>query len=190
MATDLRIHSTANASIRRLIARIWPIVLACMLASASQAFELGLGIGFLESGDDRWQPAGRLEFIADKGIRGDLTAHQMIFGPITQTTVIVSGGKEFKVFWPEHLRASVGGVYLQEITELEFGAGVDPAMDRHEVQHNLGAQFGLHLRNNFKGPVTFGFSWQSHVFLAGPAAGLFLATGRKQVLTFSGGFHL
>lgn len=160
------------------------------IISQARGFQTFLGLGFIEGGDDRWQTASKIEIISDSGLKFDLTYSATTFGPFSQSTYLFSIGNEFSIFYSSNLYAQFGLAYLADITELNFSSLEDQTYNQRDQQQNIGLAFGCHWRSDTNDLWQYGFSWTSYVFAAGPIAGLFLATGRRQTISASVGIRL
>lgn len=150
-------------------------------SSNSFAFQLQIGPGLLEAGDDRFRSSVHSDLIWQSGYKISMDAAQMKFGPITQSYYLFSLGKEFGLFYPKNLLGSFGFTYLKE--QNAFDSSLMPSFQRTKSldQSNLGAYFGIKLKNTIGQSISYGLGWESSLFLAG-AAGIFLATGRFQTI--------
>jgi hypothetical protein len=110
------------------------------------------------------------------------------FGPVTEQTVILSGGQPLDLFGGKTFQGIVGISVVSETTTIKATANTTDAAKRDQST-NIGALFGIRGQiYSIKG-VTFAGSWESHVYPPGISV-IALSTGRKQLLTLNVGVSL
>ncbi len=150
-----------------------------------QAFELGLGFSAIEEGDDRFRPGILVDMSSGEVWRSRAYYYGRKYGPITERTMLISVYRYLdimRVFNTNFLRASVGGVVMNERTELDFKEDEDEV----ENNFNLGATIGVHTYIKIGDSFFVQGSVESHLFLAG-LGGILLANGRKQMISLASG---
>jgi len=153
--------------------------------SKLNAFELGTGISAIEEGDDRFRPGILLDMSLGETWRSRIFYYGRKYGPITEQIVLVSAYRYLdvmRVFNTNFLRASVGGVVMNERTELDFKEDEDEV----ENNFNLGAVIGVHTYTKIGDSFFIQGSMESHIFLAG-MGGVLMANGRKQMISLASG---
>jgi hypothetical protein len=180
-----------------LAAVLW---VAATPASAG-TFDLGLGFAAVEAGDDRTRPAAALHVGIDDFWVGRAYWYGQEYGPVRETTTIVSAARQWGIFRSDSLVASFGVSVMDDRTEISFeddedsGGGSTATAGSSEVPEdvrednwNLGAAIGVawRLPPKVAGPLFLEAAWDSHVFPAGSAA-IFLASGRRQALSLTMG---
>ena len=110
------------------------------------------------------------------------------FGPVQEKTYMLAAARNFPMFSTKWAFAHFGIVALSEKTEIIFTD--DTTQNDAETNTNLGGLAGLHLKVEAVAPILLHFSWDSHIFLAGPNGALFLANSRKQTISIAVGIRL
>jgi hypothetical protein len=151
------------------------------------AWDMSLGMAALEEGDDRQRPAIALGM----GFN-DLYAAQAYYwgrelGPLKETSFLIGGFRRFPIFPKYHLTGGLGMGFMAETLSLEY-SGFPEENDKEE-NYNLGAALRFAWEAEF-GPLALMIRWDSFVFPAGLNGGLFLATGRKQLISAGVGVRL
>ena len=148
--------------------------------------KLGLGLSGVEEGDDRFRPGILLHvgFLKEWHARGYLYGSE--YGPITERTYILSGVRELDIYRMYGIHILKGGFGLVAMNEqYDIDIDGDSENSKTENQFNLGATVGLYA-NVLPDPFLLLISLESHLFLAGEA-GILLSTGRKSMLSVTGG---
>jgi len=161
------------------------VLIAGFFSGSAQAFELGMGFSAIEEGDDRFRPGILLDMSHGETWRGRIFYYGRKYGPITERVVLVSAYRYLdvmKMFNNSFLRASVGGVVMNERTELDFREDEDEV----ENNFNMGVVIGVHTYTRIGESFFIQGSMDSHIFLAGEG-GLLMANGRKQMISLASG---
>ena len=157
------------------------------LSTATYAFDLSVGAGGVEEGDDRLRPVGAFMLGLGESFVTKAFLWGRTYGPVTERSTVISLNYRFAPLGPSSMmRATMGAVYLSEYTSVEQGP--DAALAADEVnQAIVGMAFGLDWTIPF-GPAFLRFNWDSNIFIAG-TAGMLLSTGRKHMLSLGTGFR-
>ena len=148
--------------------------------------EVRLAGGAVEEGDNRFRPTAGIEFIAPSGLLGTIMTFGRKFGPVTEQTVILSGGQPLDLLGGKTLQGIVGISVVHETTTIK--ANTTDAAQRDQST-NVGGLFGIRGQiYSIKG-ITFAGSWESHIYPPGFSV-IALSTGRKQLLTLNVGVSL
>lgn len=164
------------------------LALACLLAEgAVVAADYAMGLAALEEGDDRQRPAlalqaGLGEFYSVNGYYWGRD-----FGPFRERSYLLGGLRKFSIFPKVGISGAFGVGLLYETLELNFGDA--PQDNDEEANFNLGGAIRFGWEHDF-GPTFLLVHWDSYVFPAGLNGGLFLSTGRKQLLKAGIGFRI
>ena len=144
-------------------------------------FALGTSLSAVEEGDDRLRPAVSLTAAFSDDLVGKAHFFGKDFGQVTERTALLSLGYRFPVLGLSLVRATIGGVVMSEAVSVSGEGGTS------DSSTNIGVLFGLSFGPPARKGMFLECAWDSHVFLAG-LAGLFLTTGRKQMLSFGVGY--
>jgi hypothetical protein len=160
--------------------------LAVPVPHAIASMEIVPSIAAVDESDDILKPAIGLKSYIN-GIGFSVWGWGRDFGPVQQRSVLLTGGKYWTPFSFKSLMVGGGISALSETTRLTFKDARD---ENHEdTFYNAGGFFGLRYSYSFSG-VIVDASWESGIFPAGLAGGLFLATGRKQIVSIGMGAML
>lgn len=159
------------------------LLLALSNQQAQAKRELTFGISSVEENDDRLRPGIYLGFSKDD-ISSALYHYGRKFGPFVEKTYFLGIGQKFLFPGLKQFHAILGLALMREDTTLKF-RGADTVFDREECRYNGGVFLGLSFREDIMNSWFFEASWNSGVFAAGIAGGLFLATGRKQFVSLA-----
>ncbi len=157
-------------------------------AEAEGRFELALGPSIIEEGDDRMRPGLASHLGIGKEYFLRFYSWGRKFGPVKETSYLLVGAKNFPVFSTTWAFAHFGIAGLSEKTEISFSD--DTTQNDAEINTNLGGVAGVHIRIEAVAPILLQFSWDSHIFLAGPNGAIFLANSRKQTISLGLGLRL
>lgn len=164
---------------------------ACVWTCPAQAFVLAVGAGIVEQGDDRLEPAAAAILAVSESLALTAEAWGRSYGPVTQSTIMGSAVRSFAVGKSGLLSAHLGGTLMDEATTIKYSNPAYSGLNERKDAINLGANFGVSLNlPKSLSPLHGELSWDSHVFAAGGQGGLFLASGRKQVIAVLVGMHL
>ena len=154
--------------------------------------------GAIEEGDNRFRPTAGIEFVAPSGLLGTIMAYGRQFGPVTEQTVILSGGQPLDLFGGKTFQGIVGISVVSETTTIKATTEIKATANatsnttnaaQRDQSTNIGALFGIRGQiYSIKG-ITFAGSWESHVYPPGFSV-IALSTGRKQLLTLNVGVSL
>lgn len=156
----------------------------------AQGIQTSLGLGALEGGDDRWQLTAMFANKTDDGYLVNFTYHQFSYGPVVSKTQLVDLGHDFKLFYPRNLYGKWGITAMSESHSLRYKEAEYQSYNQEDIRYNLGVNLGIDWSSDRSSRWQWQVSWTSHLFLAGPLAGLFLATARKQTLMVLYGYRL
>lgn len=166
--------------------RVLALTLTSLAGVDAKGADIATGASVIEEGDDRPRIGGLVHIGFGDGYRGRLHVYGRDIGPVQQRTFLVSGVRHFTPFKSPMLKAAVGAALMNERITIDYAS--DSSLSTSENNFNLGGVFGLSLQVP-KGPLYFSMDWDAHVFPAG-AAGIFLATGRKQTISIAMGVSL
>lgn len=152
-----------------------------------KGFEIGAGPAVIEEGDDRFRPGAMAHIGFGHNVFGRFYGYGRKFGPVTERTWMVSLQKGFPMFGVSWIHLTLGATIMDEYTELKYSDGEGNTSSH---SYNLGFIGGVHFPIPAVSPIYFELGWDSHLFLAGPNGGLFLATGRKQAFSVGLGVRL
>lgn len=171
------------------LSRIFLVFLfvAWVMPDAAQAWESAFGLVMIEESDDRIRP-GLLLHLGLKGLESQVFYYGRSFGPVQESTGILSLARSFPVPKMRDFFAATGLALLREDVRIDFGESYQE-FNRDEQGYNLGLFFGLRWVNHFWKKWFLQIAWSSAVFPAGLSGGLFLATGRKQLIFSSLGYR-
>ena len=139
-----------------------------------------------------------IEFLAASGLLGAAMIYGRRFGPVTEQTVILSGGRPFDLFGGNAWQGVLGISVLLEKTTIEGSTAADPEnLDANldasssfvQESTNIGAVFGVRCRFFQWRSFAIAGAWESHLYPPGLNV-VYLATGRKQLLTLNAGVTL
>ena len=88
------------------------------------------------------------------------------------------------------LSGRIGIAPLLETTNLSFDTEADQAFNRDEHEWDFGVLFGVFWEYPSSSLVKLRLSWDAALYPAGINGGLFLATGRKNLLSLSVGLAI
>jgi hypothetical protein len=151
------------------------------------AAEIQAGIGAVEEGDDR----GRGALIVSGAFTNNWWSKAYLwgrsYGPVTETSGIISVGKRFDLFGSKSLHSTVGFTSLAEHAAINYKDA--PSESSAYTSTNFGLTLGVHYDIIKMKNLTITGSWDSHLFAAGEAI-LLLVTGRKQIVGLTAGMNL
>ncbi len=167
----------------------WLCLLIPLFSQPALAMHLQAGLALMDEGDDRIRGGLQVQAGMDPWV-GRFYYFERSFGPVTQRTQLLA--LAYSIGFPglPMLSVELGTAPLLESTTLAYSSAVDQGFARNENQFNLGFFCGVYWRYQDKGPLNFQISWDSALYPAGLTGGLFLATGRKEFLTFAIGVNL
>jgi hypothetical protein len=149
-------------------------------------WEMRGGLSLMEEGDDRLRGGVVLESGA-RTYEAKLFYFYRAFGPVEQNTLELAFDKTFPVPFLSNLYGAVGLALLRERSFIDYQ---NPTLtNKEDVFYNVGLHTGVFWKFKSNGPLNFFITWQSSIFPAG-VGGIFLATGRKQFITFESGVDL
>ena len=164
--------------------RGWGVLLVAVLMitfeTSASGVHVAVGLGAVEEGDDRPHPVISLGLSLDPLV-AKFHAYGRDFGAVEERTKILSIGKYFPLAMSKAFRGVVGLVAMQEETTITGVGGFS------EGRYNFGVLLGVGYVFGSRFQVSL--DWDAHLFLAG-TAGLFLATGRKEVIGLNLGYDL
>ncbi len=165
-----------------------------MISKPVFAFDGGLGLAVAEEGDDQFRPAALLHLGWSPFYYSRVFYYGRTFGPITEQTYLASFSRRFGLFKSSGFEGAVGGCFLSETITMRSTDDspntsttvTKASVDEREQNYNVGMTFGVFWIPSGFAPFYLNVGWESHVFLAG-SAGLFLSTGRKQMVSVTTG---
>lgn len=161
-----------------------------VLSPLAQAMDFAAGFAAMEEGDDRLRPAMSLHVGWPQDFESKAYYYGRTYGPVKEETILLTAVKSWGLFKSKFLTAHFGAAVMDERTELTFD-GDHSEESESEDNLNAGAVFGIAAQlPKSQGPLFLQVSWDSHVFAAGLAGGLFLSSGRKQAISIVGGVAL
>ncbi len=159
---------------------------AALRPQSAEAVEFRLAGGAVEEGDNRFRPTVGFEFVAPSGLLGAAMVYGRHFGPVTEQTVIFSGGQPLDLFGSTMVQGLFGVSIISERTAIKAS---DTSVTQTDQSTNVGGLFGIRGKIFTFKAFTIAGSWESHLYPPGFSA-IFLATGRKQLLTLNAGMSL
>ncbi len=181
-----RTNSAETAPCTHLPYRLFALIslLAILQSPLAQGVTaLTVGAAATEEGDDRQRPAVYIAGVFGDQYFAKSYLYGRTFNRVTEQTVTLSVGKRFGIFNANFLKAGLGVTASNDSTRIE-ASETEPA--ESENAGNFGALFNIHISPPLAQNMTLEAGWDTHLFAAG-AAGLFLATGRKQMLYLGAG---
>jgi len=162
-----------------------------LLADPAQAFELGLGYGAVEQGDDRLEPAVVLHAAIDSYVL-NIYYYGREFGPVRQDNVIVGAAYRWSIFGSSGLSANLGVSLIEEHIRIKYSDTTYAQKNNVEDNFNVGVNFGVAWAfvPKFLSPFWGQVAWDSHIYAAGVEGGILLSSGRKQAITLAVGVEL
>jgi hypothetical protein len=150
----------------------------------SYAATITAGVGLLDEGDDHGRTAAMAHVdMANNWIsRGYLWGRT--YGPVTETSGILSAGKQTGIFGLKTLQAAVGASLMAEHTAIAYKGHTSE--NNTYTSTNVGLMLGLKYEIYSSKMITVSASWDSHLFAAGSAI-ILLVAGRKQIVGVSAG---
>ena len=143
------------------------------------------GSGLLTEGDDRIKPAIVVGGVVGPGLYSTLFLYGQRFSIMSKRAQALSLGKRWALPLPFSGRftAGAGLSLLREETILRSTAA---SSKQSNTSYNAGVNLALQFRILRISRTTLDLDWSSHVFPAGFAT-LFLATGRRQMISLTAG---
>lgn len=162
-----------------------------LLADPAQAFELGLGYGAVEQGDDRLEPAVDVHAAIDSYVL-NIYYYGREFGPVRQDNVIVGAAYRWPIYGSSGLSANLGVSLIEEHIRIKYSDTAYAQNNNVEDNFNVGVNFGVAwaFMPKFLSPFWGQVAWDSHIYAAGVEGGILLSSGRKQVITLAVGVEL
>ena len=155
-----------------------------MTTQSAIAGDVGIGIAVMEEGDDRqrggWSLYAETPWFFAQGF-----FFKRSFGPITEDTALVAPSQQVGIPMLRELSLVFGGAALRERTQIDYKAQKDQSFNTVETRYNFGLWTGLRYLFRTSRKLTITGSWETALFPAGIVPGLFLATGRKQLITLA-----
>jgi hypothetical protein len=166
--------------------RVLVLTLTSLAGVEAKCADFATGVSMIEEGDDRPRVGGLLHVGIQDIYRARLHFYGRDVGPVKERTYLLSGVRHITPFKSTMLKAAIGLAVMNERISLAYPT--DSSLNVNEDNLNVGGVFGLSLHVP-KGPLYFSVDWDAHVFPAG-AAGILLATGRKQTISIAMGVSL
>jgi hypothetical protein len=151
--------------------------------------EVGVGPAAVEEGDDRLRPAASLYASVMEAWVGRLYFYGREYGPVREETYLVTAARKFPIFKSPFFFVTAGLTLMDERTVIAYDKDADKHANENDDQYNVGAALGMGVSVP-KGPLHLAATWESHVFPAGVEGGIFLSSGRKQMLAVTVGVAL
>ncbi len=152
--------------------------------SSSLALDISTGAGILDEGDDHSRTAAILRIGTDSNWTMQNYLWGRSYGPVTETSGIVSVGKKGSIFGSKSLVATVGFSLMAENSTISYKGY--PEENASYTSTNAGLLLGLNYEIFSSKLVNVSFSWDSHLFAASEAI-ILLVTGRKQIVGLTAG---
>ena len=170
----------------RLVACLAVANIVIPVHSAFADIQIVPSIAAVDESDDILKPGIGLKTYFN-GFGGSVWGWGRDYGPVQQRSVLLTLGKYWAPFSFKNLTFGGGVSVLSETTRLIFKDAKD---ENHEDTFYNGGGF-LGLRYSYSlSKMVVDASWESGVFPAGIGGGLFLATGRKQIVSIGLGAML
>lgn len=166
--------------------RVLALALTSLAGVEAKCADIAGGVSVIEEGDDRPKVGGLLHVGITEAYRARLHFYGRDFGPVKERTFLLSGIRHVTPFKSPNFRVSLGAAVMNERITITYPT--DSSANASENNVNVGGVFGLSWLIS-KGPLYFSVDWDAHVFPAG-AAGILLATGRKQTISMAMGVSL
>ncbi len=166
--------------------RVLALTLTSLAGVEAKCADIASGVSIIEEGDDRPKVGGLLHVGISEAYRARLHFYGRDIGPVKERTFLLSGIRHMTPFKSPNFRVALGAAVMNERITINYPT--DSAANISEDNVNIGGVFGLGWLIS-KGPLYFSVDWDAHVFPAG-AAGIFLATGRKQTISMAMGVSL
>lgn len=142
----------------------------------------------MEEGDNRLRP-GVLASISHGTWDGRVYYCARSYGPVLEQLTLLALTGSFSLPSVSWLSARYGLGLLEEHTSIHYSNTMDQGKSRAESRYNLGVALGLRASFIISGDVYVEGGWDSYLFPAGLSGGLFLATGRKEVIYLGSGIR-
>lgn len=143
-------------------------------------------IAAIDESDDILKPGIGLKSYFN-GFGGSIWGWGRDYGPVQQRSMLLTLGKYWSPFSFKSLTFGCGISLLSETTRLVFKDAQDE--NHQDTFYNGGGFLGVRYSYSLS-KVVIDASWESGVFPAGISGGLFLATGRKQIVSIGVGAML
>jgi hypothetical protein len=154
------------------------------MPTVGRAFDLSTGAGVLDEGDDHARPAAILKVRLDNNWTARGYVWGRSYGPVTETSGIISVGKQAPIFGSTSLTAAAGLSVMAEQSSISYKDY--PADNSSYTSTNVGLLLGLNYTIFSTRLIKISASWDSHLFAASDAL-IFLVTGRKQIVGVTAG---
>lgn len=162
-------------------------------SQASLAFDMGTGLAAVDNMGDTAQPAATLRVGWSKDLFTQAYYWGRDFGPVSERQGMLTFGVN-KTFPKLGLvTARYGIVALAQRTTLyknamskEHANAPEPVS---ETNYNAGGLLGVALPYNL-GKFKIVLNWDSHIFMVGGGAIIFIASGRRQTLALTAGVEI
>ncbi len=170
------------------------LTLGWIWALPLSAAGLSVGLIAVEEGGDQFRPGATAVLRPWDGAFLDLSLWGREYGKVVERSGLLAAGGEAQVKGILYIR--FGGSILAESTRIkEAKTNPDSLTDSEksdfsETSYAPGFMVGSSLKILNSGPIQVEAQWNSHVYPAGVAGGLFLAHGRRQTFTILGGIDL
>lgn len=167
------------------------VLLAAALVTTAltplRAAEYSAGLGAVEEGDDRGRGTAILQAAFANNWSSKLYVWGRSYGPVTETSGIVSVGKRYDIFGSKNIHSMIAFSSLAESTSIEYKDA--PSESSSYTSTNFGLMLGISYDLYKSKSLNVTASWDSHLYSAGEAV-LLLVTGRKQILGLTAGITL
>jgi len=156
--------------------------MVCLAGAPSlcYAFRTGAGLISLEEGDDRHRP-GVMVSMGYGAWESRFFYVARSFGPVLERSSLLTVAGLYPLPVSRYVQALTGMAVLNESTDITYTIS-DANFDKSDSRYNVGLLLGLRATAELTKTVFFQLGWDAAIFPAGIAGGLFLSTGRKQIL--------
>lgn len=181
--------------LRKNMRSFWALLILSlqMYAAVAIASDVGVGIAAMDDMSNNAEPAAVVRVGWSKNLLSRYYYWGRTFGPVTERHHLVTLAGVQEVPSLSFMNVHFGGQFLAQETVLyenaESKAMSNAPSPIRERSYNMGGLVGLGAHTNF-GPVLCELYWDSHIFMVGSSAIIFLASARKQTvgLTVGVGF--
>lgn len=171
----------------------YAVVAALLGATRVSAIELAVGPAGVDGMDDHMQPAASARIGWTPDLYSQVYYWGRDFGPVSERNVVLtfagSASLRGSKFFVAHYGIAASAHEISLYDNPASRANPDPPPKTQDRDLNLGGVLGLGLRAK-TGPLTYTLNWDSHIYLTGSPFIVFLASARKQTVSFMLGVEL
>jgi len=175
------------------VLKIFLIVIFASFSKYSFAFGIGAGIAAVDDMSDNAQPAALVQFAWTDKTLSQLYYWGRDYGPVSerQSMLTLATRKTFPGTKLFNVRYGVVGLVQQTSLYKNRASREQPDAPEQisETNYNAGAVLGIGIPYSF-GRATVEINWDSHIFMVGSSAIIYLASARRQTLGLTFGVDI